>query len=78
MMSVEHLILSVTHVYMHGQGKLVYKDTNHGQDMSVPTNLVKDTLLIFLQCNKFLLPLTSPCFFIVFCESSAITRLTAY
>lgn len=61
---------SHTQVYTHGQGKLVYKDTNHGQDMSVSTNLVKDRLLISLQCNKFLRLLTSPCFLL--CSVKAV------
>ena len=62
MMSVEDLVFSVTQVHTRGQGKLVYKDTNHGQDTPVSTSLVKDRLLISLQCNQFLRLLTSPCF----------------
>lgn len=62
MMSVEDLVFSVTEVHTCGQGKLVYKDTNHSQDTPVSISLVKGRLLISLQCNQFLRLLTSPCF----------------
>ena len=54
MMSVEDLVFSVTEVHTCGQGKLVYKDTNHSQDTHVSISLVKGRLLISLQCNQFL------------------------